>query len=267
MKLGIIAGGGDLPQQLAAQCRTDQISHHVFVIEGQGACETLSPCSPFRLGAIGHLVQLLRREAITDLVFIGSVKKPSLWSLRPDWFLIRHLIRLGFLRGGDDSLLRKVAQAFERQLGVTVRGIHEFMPQLLAPAGVIGAILPPATWNAPLAEGVAATLQHGGADKGQAIVMGLEGVLAVEGRAGTAAMLQDHAAANKAQPGILIKLAKPQQDLRLDLPTIGPATVQQAAAAGLAGIVIEAEKTLIVDQAQTAAAADRTGIFLLGLRP
>lgn len=265
MKLGIIAGGGALPAQLAAHCRKDGTDHQVFAIAGQGYNDARSPGLTFRLGGIGNLFRLLRQEGITDIVFIGSVRKPSLLALRPDWFLIKLLFRLGFLRGGDDSLLRRVASEFKRHLGVNVRGIHEFMPELLAPVGQIGAVAVDAVWEAPLRSGISAARQHGQADRGQAIIMGLAAVLAVEEKAGTAAMLKTYAMHADQQPAILIKLSKPQQDLRLDMPTIGPATVQQAVAAGLSGIVVEAEKTLMVDKERTIADANEAGLFLTGI--
>ena len=265
MRLGIIAGSGALPGLLAAHCEEHKLPFCIFSIEGQGFMAPPGmPCRPFRLGAIGTLVKLLKQQRITDLVFIGGIRKPGLLALRPDFFLLRQLPTLGLFRSGDDTLLRRVANRFERKLGVTVRGIHELMPGLLAPAGTIGAISPSPGMATAIAVGAEGAREHGIADRGQAVIAGAEGIFAYEGRDGTAAMLRQFAVGEK-RGGVLVKLAKPQQDLRLDLPTIGPDTVRQAQAAGLAGIAISAGKTLIVDQPQTVAIADRLGLFLLGL--
>ena len=269
MKLGIIAGSGDLPALLAAHCLQKSIPFHVFAIEGQGFNATLgTPCSFFRLGAVGALVKLIKQQKITEIVFIGGIRKPSLLALWPDFFLLKQLPTLGLFRHGDDTLLRRIAERFERKLDVIVRGIHELMPQLLAPLGTIGAIQPEPTMMGALAIGIKGAQMHGMADKGQAVIAYVEGILAYEGQDGTAAMLRHFAQSQKKSvrgKAILVKLAKPQQDLRLDLPTIGPDTIEQAKAAGIVGIAVSAGKTLIVGQTQTVNMANQAGIFLLGL--
>ena len=262
MKLGIIAGAGAVPGVLAARCRANGIPYTVFAIAGQGNDGLAAPGHVFRLGAGASLRRLLRKNAITDAVLIGAVSRPTFWQLRPDWLTLRQLPRLMLWRGGDDGLLRRLATVFERVAKVRLRGVQEFLPELLAPAGVWGAIVPDDQAKVLIAIGRAAALAHGQDDLGQAVIVDCTGIAARETRAGTSALLRNY---KSYMPAVLVKMAKPQQDLRLDLPTVGPQTVALAAAVGLAGIAVEAGRTLVVDRAAMVAAADAAGLFLIGL--
>lgn len=267
MKLGIIAGGGDLPRQLILHAEQNRIPFHVLAIAGQAEPPDyeFQPHTVVRLGAAGQIFDTLSRHQITDIVMIGRIRRPSLLELRPDWQLLKLLPRLGLLSLGDDGLLRNVITLFEGR-GVKVRGIHEFLPQLLAPEGVWTKQAPQATLQADIDRGIEAALALGQADVGQAVVVQDGLVIAAEAVEGTDAMLQ-RAAKDKRTggPGVLVKLCKPQQDKRVDMPTIGVKTVEQAKAAGLAGIVVSAGRTLVDNYEATKAAADTAGIFIVGV--
>ncbi|MFM7345300.1 MAG: UDP-2,3-diacylglucosamine diphosphatase LpxI domain-containing protein, partial [Tagaea sp.] len=139
-------------------------------------------------------------------------------------------------------------------------GAQDVVPELLAPEGALGAVAPA---SAEIAFGLAAAKAWGGTQKGQAVLVRDGAVVAREGRGGTAAMLRGH----DARGAVLVKAAMPGQERRVDLPTIGPDTVAQARDAGLRGIAVEAGAALILDRAETAAAADAAGLFLAGARP
>ncbi len=263
-KLGIVAGGGVLPARLIAACRNR--GREVFVLAVKGhAEEALLPADVARewiaIGQAGRGIDIMRREGVRDLVMVGRVKRPSLRELRPDWRTLRFFAKVGFDALGDNGLLSAVVAELERE-GFRVVGIDQVLGGLLAPAGVIGHRRPDDRAEADIAAGIAAARAHGAADRGQAVVVRAGVVLDREDEAGTDALIRRAAPAAGA---ILIKTEKPGQERRVDLPTIGPATVAAAAAAGFAGIAVEAGSTLIVDREQCIADADAAGLFLVGV--
>ena len=265
MRLGIIAGGGDLPRQVIEHCLTESIPFHVLQLAGQAtdACLATYPHTVVRLGSGRQIYNALRQNNITDVVMIGSVRRPTLFSLWPDWFVIKLLPRLGLAALGDDGLLRNVIKIIEGY-GFSVRGVHEFLPQLLAPDGVLTTTAPDAATQHDIALGIEEALVHGSADIGQAVVVRGGRIIAKEDRTGTDAMLL-RVKQGQGSGGVMVKLCKPQQDQRIDLPTIGVRTVKNAAAAGLRGIAVSAGRTLINNRASTVAEADRHGMFIIGV--
>lgn len=267
-KLAILAGGGPLPAMLAATARG--LGREVFVVAFTGhtdpaGLETL-PHMWSRFGAAGAVIQRLRAEGVSEIVFAGPVRRPSLGELVPDWWTARFLTRVGLKALGDDGLLRAVASALEEE-GFKVRALHEFMADLLTPEGPVGALVPDEVAEADIARGIAVARGLGALDVGQGAVVQQGIVLAVEAIEGTDAMLgRCHELARPGLGGVLVKTSKPQQDRRLDLPTIGVATVVNAHAAGLRGIAVEAGASLIVDRTAVAEAADRLGLFVVGVR-
>jgi DUF1009 family protein len=215
------------------------------------------------LGQGGRGIDILRRAGVGDLVMAGQVKRPSLRDLAPDWRTVRFFAKVGFEALGDNGLLSAVVAELERE-GFRIVGVDELVRGLLAPAGVIGLHRPDGRARDDIATGIAAARAHGAADRGQAVVVRSGTVLDREDAEGTDALIRRAAPAAGA---ILVKTAKPQQERRVDLPTIGSGTVTAAAAAGFAGIAVEAGATLIVDRAQCIAAADAAGLFLVGVAP
>lgn len=266
-KLGIVAGAGSLPLQLVDHAKAIGMPYHVLVVRGQGDEGSYAniPHTVVRLGAAKKIFEILQAQHITDLVMIGRIRRPSVIELRPDWQLLKLLPRLGLASLGDDGLLKNVAALFESR-GVKVRGIHEFMPQLLAPTGVWTRQQPDAAANTDIERGIAAALALGKADVGQAVVVQDGLVLAAEAVEGTDAMLQRAAMVRReGNKGVLVKLCKPQQDKRIDMPTVGVRTVELAAAAGLCGIAVSYNRTLVDDYNATVVAADRLGLFIVGV--
>jgi len=266
-KLGILAGGGELPARLATAVR--EAGRDVFVVafEGQTDPATVAgvPHLWSRFGAAGSIIERLRGEGVGDLVFAGPVRRPSLTELMPDWWTTRFLMRVGTRALGDDGLLRAVARELETE-GFRVLGLHEFLGELLTAPGPAGSLRPDEQAERDIARGVEVALELGRLDIGQGCVVQQGLVLAVEAIEGTDAMLDR--AAGLRRPGgggVLVKVKKPQQDGRLDLPTIGTTTVEKAAAAGLAGIAVQAGGSLMVDRASVGALADRLGLFVVGV--
>ncbi len=266
--LGILAGGGPLPGRVAAAARAAGRAVFVVALEGfaEAAVTAPFPRATVRLGAAGRILALLRQHQCRDVVLIGPVRRPSFLDLRPDAEGTRLLARIGRAAfGGDDGLLAAVHRVLAEE-GFRVLGAHEILTEAVGGGGQLGAVSPDAQALADIERGRAVVRALGSVDVGQACVVQEGVVLAVEAIEGTDAMISR--AGGLRRPGlggVVVKLVKPGQDRRTDLPTIGPATATSAAAAGLRGIAFEAGGTLITDRAATIAAADGAGLFLLGV--
>lgn len=268
-KLGILAGGGALPGHAIAACRAEGRPFFVLGFEGETDAETLrdAPHAVVRLGAAGTALDLLRAQHVVEIVMAGRIRRPSWSSLRPDWRGVQLLTRIGARAAGDDGLLGAVVFELERE-GFRVVGIDQVLTSLLAPAGVLGRHAPDATAEGDIAAGIRVAHALGRLDVGQGVVVQGGVILAVEAIEGTDAMI-DRAAGLRLEPkgGVLVKMKKPQQERRVDLPTIGPTTVDKAAAAGLTGIAVEAGGALVIDRAAMVARADAAGLFVVGVQP
>ncbi len=267
--LGIVAGGGRLPLLLAESAAARGRHVHIVGIAGEADADIARFAHTLvRWGELGHMLQALRRAGCRELVIAGAVRRPNLRTLRPDTGLLVALPRILRLlaAGGDDHVLTHVVGLFEAA-GFLVRGAHEVAPELLVRAGRIGALRlgEEASRDAALGFAVRRALQ--GADAGQAVVVANGRVLAIEGVEGTDAMLQRLAAGGGVRRGVgvLAKGPKPGQELRVDMPTIGPRTIANALAAGLAAVVVEAGAVLMLDAAETLRLADDGGCAVHGL--
>lgn len=269
--LGILAGGGPLPGQVAAAAV--EAGRRVFVLGFEEYAEPAViegfPHAYARLGAAGRMLALLRQHDCRELVLVGPVRRPSLAVLRPDAAGARILARLGralFL--GDDGLLAAVVRVLGEE-GFRVIGAHEVLRDAVGRAGALTRCVPDSAARADIARGIAVVRALGAVDVGQGAIVQAGHVLAAEAAEGTDAMLARAAALHRADlpGGVLVKLVKPGQDRRADLPTIGPRTVAAAAAAHLRGIAFEAGGTLLTDTAATIAAADAAALFLYGIAP
>lgn len=268
--LGIIAGGGALPLQVARAAGA--VGRPVFFLGLDGFADPRAlapyPHEIVRLGAGGRMLALLRARGCIDVVLIGRVRRPSLLDLRPDAEGARLLARIGRAAfAGDDGLLAAVVRVLEEE-GFRVLGADAILREALAPAGLLTTVAPDAEALADIARAVVVARALGRVDVGQGSVVQQGIVLAVEAVEGTDAMLARCAELARCGPGgVLVKVVKPGQDRRADLPTIGPETVRGAARAGLRGIAFEAGGVLLADRAATLSAAEMAGLFLLGLDP
>jgi UDP-2,3-diacylglucosamine hydrolase len=268
--LGILAGGGRLPGQVAAAARA--AGREVFLIGLEGFADPAVlaswPHEIIRILAAGRIIAALREHGCKDLVLVGPVRRPSLLGLRPDAEGARILARIGraaFL--GDDGLLAAVIRVFAEE-GFRVLGAHDILAEAIGPAGLLSKTAPDARAMADIQRGVAVARALGAVDVGQGCVVQQGIVLAVEAAEGTDAMLARCAGLTWSGPGgVLVKLVKPGQDRRTDLPTIGPDTIRGAIAASLRGVAFEAGGTILAQRDEAIAAADAAGLFLLGLDP
>jgi DUF1009 family protein len=268
--LGILAGGGPLPGQVAAAARA--AGRRVFMVGLEGCAEPAVlaswPHETIRITNPGRIVAALRAFGCKDLVMIGPVRRPSLFGLRPAAEDARFLARIGRAAfAGDDGLLGAVVRVLGEE-GFRVIGAQEVLCEALGPAGVLTRVAPDALAMADIRRAVTVARALGAVDVGQGCVVQQGMVLALEAAEGTDAMLARCAPLARPGPGgVLVKMLKPGQERRTDLPTIGPRTIRGAAAAGLRGVAFEAGSTILTEQAATVAAADTAGLFLLGLDP
>lgn len=260
-RLGIIAGGGALPVKLIEACKRDGRDH--FVLGFKGQTDRAVPNAWTRLGATDAAVRILKENGVDTLVMAGAVRRPSLAELRPDWRTIQVFARLGAKAFGDDALLRAVAGELEKD-GFKVVGAHEIEPGLVTPRGVLGKVQP-LDAQSDIDAGIRVAKELGRLDIGQAVVVQQGVILGVEAVEGTDALIgRCGKLRRKGRGGVLVKSCKPQQDRRLDLPSIGVRTVRKCFEAGLSGIAVEAGASLILDREGVVDAADRLGMFVVG---
>jgi hypothetical protein len=266
-KLGILAGSGELPLRLIDACRSAQRPFFVLAFEGEADPAALAevPHAWVRLGAAAEGIERLRREGVNELVLAGGVRRPSLRSLRPDWRAAKFFARIGYRALGDDGLLSAVVKELERE-GFRVVGADTLLESVLIPAGPLGRHAPPdGQALSDIEHGFRIARAIGALDIGQAVIVQQGLVLGVEAIEGTDALIARCGALRREGPGgVLVKTAKPGQERRADLPTIGPRTLKAAAAAGLRGIAVEAGAALVLDGPKVVELADRDGLFVIG---
>ncbi|WP_417497731.1 LpxI family protein [Maricaulis sp.] len=268
-RLGLIAGGGDLPVEIAQAMAG--MNPFIVRVKGFGT----DPFEGFEsveksIGQIGGILKALKKAGCDALCFAGYVKRPDIKDLQMDahgLVLVPRALAAG--RKGDDAILRVVIEEFE-QAGLTVIGANDVLKSLAPAAGQLTATTPNDNDRADIAKALLTARHMGEIDIGQAAVVAHGVVLAVEAQEGTNAMLERltelpaHLRGNAGERlGVLAKTPKPIQERRIDLPTIGVETVTRCDRAGLAGIALEAGSALIVNREAVIAALDAAGMFLV----
>jgi DUF1009 family protein len=269
--LALVCGGGSLPLAVADHVAARGRRVLLFPVRGAARPEDFAGREHtwLHLGQFGKFARIARPLGCHEMVLIGSMTRPSFLSVRPDLLTLRHLprITMAFL-GGDNHLLSNIAKLVEEQ-GFVLRGAHEVAPEILAPRGSLGRLMPDADDLANVGLGLDYLAAAGRFDIGQAAVIAGRHIVAVEAAEGTDGMLARVATLRatgriRAPRGVLVKAPKPQQDRRFDLPSIGPTTVAAAAKAGLSGIVVIAGETVVAEPDALREAADRAGLFVFG---
>ena len=267
-KLGILAGNGELPSRLIRACRQQDRDFFVIAFEDQTPADLVAdtPHAWVRLGAAGKAVALLRGAGVQEVVMAGSLHRPSIAALRPDLWAAKVLAKAGARAWGDDGLLSAIVHELEEGEGFRVVAPESLLPGELATPGSYGRISPDDQAKSDIARGIVIAQALGRLDVGQGVVVQQGLVLAVEASEGTDAMLARCKNLSREGPGgVLVKVRKPGQERRVDLPTIGVGTVKAAAAAGLRGIAVEAGGALVIDREGVAGAADKVGLFVVGV--
>ena len=272
--VGLIAAGGVMPFAVADSLIARGIDPVLFAL--RGSCDPVK-VTGFRyhwisIGQISRLTRLLRSENCRDLVFIGTLVRPALSEIRLDWGTLRVIPRvLAAFRGGDDHLLSGIGGILEQD-GFRMVGIKDVAPDLLMPEGCLTRASPDENAAGDIARGREVLHALSPFDIGQAAIVidgHVVGVEDIEGTDGLLARVARLRAEGRIRArtgrGALVKAPKSGQDLRFDLPTMGPRTVEGAAAAQLAGIAIVAGNTIVVDPQDVIEAADAASLFVTGL--
>lgn len=272
--VGLIAAGGVMPFAVADSLIARGIKPVLFAL--RGACDPVA-VERFRhhwisVGQVGRAVKLFRAENCRDLVFIGALVRPALSEIRLDWGTLRVIGRVWTaFRGGDDHLLSGIGRILEQD-GFRMVGIKDVAPDLLMPEGCLTRTTPDENAAADIARGREVLRALSPFDIGQAAividghVVGVEDIEGTDGLLARVARLrQEGRIRARVSRGVLVKAPKNGQDLRFDLPTIGPRTIEGASAAKIAGIAIVAGNTIVVEPQAMIAAADAAGLFVTGL--
>ena len=268
--LGILAGSGPLPIEIAEAGARQGRPIHIVAIDGFAHDAVARfPHERVSIGEVGRILNSFRRSGVREIVIAGAMTRPNLLRIKIDSGFITNLPTvLSLTKGGDDSVLRRVVRFFEGH-GLVVLGAGEVAPELLAPKGSLALPAPVPGLDAVLLRAAALMNALAPFDIGQGVVARADGIIAVEGVRGTDAMLADlgqgGAADGRGTGGVLLKLAKRGQEMRIDLPTIGPETVRRAKAAGLAGIAVGAGAAIVLERERLVAEAEDAGLFVIGI--
>ena len=273
--LAIVCGGGEFPIEVARAARAN--GREPFIVGVIGSSDPAIEAFAHvwvHLGQFGKMFGALKERAIADVAIVGAMTRPEFADLRFDWGAFKRAPGIAQLfRGGDNRLLVGVAGIFERE-GLRVIGAHEIAPQLLAPMGPIGARAASSGAEADARVGAALLAALSPFDAGQGVVVANTRVIAIEAAEGTDAMLARVAKLRAARrvrfqglAGVLVKAPKRGQDLRLDMPTVGPRTIEAARSAQLQGVALAAGRVLIADRQAFSRAADEAGLFVVGFAP
>lgn len=273
-RVAVVAGSGSLPRNIVEQLVRAGQRPVVVAIEGEAEIGEASDSCDFIHVAPSHLALVparVKKMGVTHMVLAGGMgARPPMRSLRFSPKLLLQLPRLvaAYARG-DDGLLRAII-GYVEGYGIRVVGAHQIVPDLLAGEEVLTGARPRKEDAKDISAAIAAARAIGRLDIGQAAIaiggrtVAMEDIEGTDGLLQRAQALRSHGRLAGKARGVLVKCAKPQQEARADLPTIGPQTVTAAHAAGLAGIAVEAERSFILDSAETIRRADELGLFVLG---
>jgi len=268
-KLGILAGGGPLPGYLVEACRSAGRDVFVIAFEGQADPDVIgdTPHAWVRLGAAGEALDRLHAENVEEIVMAGPVRRPGWLELRPDRRAAKFLGR-GLLNKGDDGILGAIVRELEDKEGFRVVGADDVLGDLQAPAGAFGRISLSKDARPDVAVGVEVLRTTGPLDIGQAVIVQLGIVLGLEAAEGTRRLIERCGALHReGRGGVLVKLPKPGQETRADMPSIGPDTIVAAAEAGLVGVAVATGRTLVLERDTVIREADARGLFVVGIDP
>jgi DUF1009 family protein len=268
--IGIIAGFGSLPQRVIAYCQQHQQSFFVIYIE-ESSKETPEyifqlPHKCLRIGEVGKALKILKENDISCVTFAGKVPRVSFKSLKVDFAGARLLANITRnLSRGDNVIFCQIVKFFEKNK-IKVVGAHEVAPSLLSPEGVLGSVKPSKNQLKDIAYGQIIAHGVGNLDIGQSVVIQDGMVLGVEAAEGTDNLIiRCQSLQNKGKGAVLVKMKKPNQDERIDMPTIGVRTVINAAEAGFSGLAVEAGGALVIDLQAVIAEANGRRMFLVGV--
>ena len=267
--LGIIAGKGLLPQKLMQACLAQKRPFVILAFHGQTDPSLVEnvPHAWVNLGAIGEALSYFKKHHVQELIFAGAIQRPPLRHMTVDKTGAKWIAKIGMKAFGDEGLFSGILRLVEQE-GFSVVGVQDVLGDTQVPVGVLGLRQPSSDDRQDIQRGVDALKVLGSLDMGQALIVEEGVILSVEGAEGTDSLIQRTKALHKtSRGGVLVKLTKPHQSQRIDLPTIGPTTLECVIQAGLKGLAIEAHATLVLEKEKVIKVANDAGIFIVALDP
>ena len=266
-KLGLIAGSGMMPVEIIKHCKQKNIDVFAVGLETFASEEALEevPHIFARMGEIGKIQKAFKQHNVHEIVLAGNIKRPSLKELAPDFEGVKILAKLAIKKMGDDSLFRAVISVIEER-GFKLVGIEDVVPEMMFSDGLYGKVKPSKEDMDDIKRGIEVAKALGKVDVGQAVVVQEGMVLAVEAIEGTDMMLSR--AANVKTAGkapVMVKIKKPGQETRTDMPAIGLQTIEQLKKYGIKGIAVEANGILLIERERVIEMANNANIFIIGI--
>lgn len=271
--IGLLAGSGRFPLHFARKARSLGLPVVCVGIRYEAAEELQSLVQSFSwtgVAQLGRMIRCFQRAGVRQIVMAGKVQKTTMHTplrilrLLPDWRFLKFWFGRNRLNNTDDSLLLGVIAEFARD-GMTFVSALDLCPELLVKAGVLTRRAPSNREHADIQFGWELAKQMGRLDVGQSVAVKERAVLAVEAIEGTDRAIQRAGELCRSGGFVVVKVAKPQQDRRFDVPTIGTTTIETLHRAGGKVLAIEAGQTIVVDQEETLTLADKYGITIISL--
>ena len=267
-KLGMIAGSGMMPVEIIRHCH--QTGREIFVAGIEPYAEEAAlkdvPHIFAKIGEAGKMLKAFAKNDVHDIVLAGGIKRPSFKELIPDWEGAKLMAKLAIKKMSDNNMFLAVIDEIERH-GFKVVGIEEVVPGMMFSEGVYGKVKPTAEDMDDIRRGIKVAKALGAVDVGQAAVVQEGMVLAVEAIEGTDMMLSRAATVKKkGKAPVMVKVLKPGQDMRVDLPAIGLQTIEQLKKYGIKGIAVEAGGILLIEREAVIKMANESGIFIIGMK-
>ena len=266
-KLGILAGNGTMPKEVVEHCKTTNREYFVVGLEPYVLLATINetPHALVKIGEIGKIYKHFEQNHVKEIVFAGGIRRPSLKELIPDWEGAKLMTKLAVKKMSDDNIFRFLFEEIEMK-GFHVVGAHEVMPQILFNEEHFGKKKPTKADLENIEYAIRVSKALGSLEVGQACVVQEGIILAVEAREGTDNMIDRVSAlTRKGRPPILVKLTKPGQDPRVDLPTIGPRTIEYMIKNGIKGLAVERGLTIFLEKERVLKMIEEANIFVIGI--
>ncbi len=267
-KLGLIAGGGMMPVEIIKHC--NQTGREIFVVglepysweeQLQGAPHIFA-----KIGEVGKILKAMSKNGVQEIVMAGGIKRPSFKELIPDWEGAKLIAKLAIKKMSDNNMFLAAVAEIERH-GFKVVGIEDVVPEMLFSEGIYGKVKPSSDDMDDIQRGIIVARALGAVDVGQAVVVQEGMVLAVEAIEGTDMMLsRANTVKKEGKAPVMVKILKPGQDTRTDLPAIGLQTIEQLKKYGIKGIAVEAGAILLIERDAVIKMADESGIFIIGMK-
>ena len=268
MRYGLIAGNGRFPFLVLEGARSQGIEMAVIALKEEAAPELERSAKRLHwvsLGELSKAIELMHQEGVTQAVMAGQVKHNKIFSsIRPDWKLAKLLFSLP--RKNTDALIGAVARVLEDE-GIRLVDSTLFLKPLVPEAGVLTRRAPNEHEAADIAYGLGVARQTSAMDIGQTVVISDRACVAIEAMEGTDEAIARAARIAGGKPLVVVKVSKPAQDMRFDVPVIGLPTVEQMKSAGATALAIDAGRTLLFDRTKLIELADAAGVAIQAFPP